>query len=204
MRIKTDERRQAIIDAAITVFREQGFERASMANISTRVGGSKATLYSYFKSKEELFAAAMTEALDQQVQPIIERLALLDKDPVSLLREFGVAYLKLLCLPDSLAITRTAVGEGSNGSLGALLYQSGPKRALDVIVELLTGLASHTPTAIADPATAALHLKGLLDAGFLEPLLFGAEPHLAIEEAVAAAVDVFAAAYLPKRPPDTA
>ena len=44
MRVKTDDRRAAILEAAVEVFREVGYERASMAAISARVGGSKATL----------------------------------------------------------------------------------------------------------------------------------------------------------------
>lgn len=59
MRTKSDEKRQAILDVAAEVFREAGFERASMSEICTRVGGSKATLYNYFPSKEELFFEVM-------------------------------------------------------------------------------------------------------------------------------------------------
>ena len=55
MRTKSDEKRQAILDVAAEVFREAGFERASMSEICTRVGGAKATLYNHFASKDELF-----------------------------------------------------------------------------------------------------------------------------------------------------
>ncbi|OYW88264.1 MAG: TetR family transcriptional regulator, partial [Sphingobium sp. 32-64-5] len=54
MRVRTDDRRQAILDVATEMFREVGYARASMAAISARIGGSKGTLYGYFKSKEEL------------------------------------------------------------------------------------------------------------------------------------------------------
>lgn len=55
MKKKTDARRQAILDVAAQAFQELGFERTSMSGICARVGGSKATLYNYFPSKEELF-----------------------------------------------------------------------------------------------------------------------------------------------------
>ena len=61
MRVKTEERRQAIIEVAREAFTAQGFENTSMAEIASRVGGSKATLYNYFSSKEELFAAVIDE-----------------------------------------------------------------------------------------------------------------------------------------------
>ena len=59
VRVKTADRRQAILEVAHDVFQEMGFERASMAVISRRLGGSKGTLYGYFRSKEELFETAM-------------------------------------------------------------------------------------------------------------------------------------------------
>src|SRR5262245_51865473 len=45
MGVRGEARRQKIVEAAVDVFREQGFERASMAEIAARAGGSKATLY---------------------------------------------------------------------------------------------------------------------------------------------------------------
>ncbi|MDC7683368.1 TetR/AcrR family transcriptional regulator [Asticcacaulis sp. BYS171W] len=52
-----DARREAILDVASDIFLEGGFDAASMSAIAARVGGSKGTLYNYFKSKEELFEA---------------------------------------------------------------------------------------------------------------------------------------------------
>jgi AcrR family transcriptional regulator len=48
MKTKTEGKRLAILKAAADVFREVGFERASMSEIRARIGGSKATLYNYF------------------------------------------------------------------------------------------------------------------------------------------------------------
>ena len=56
MRVMTDEKRSAIVAAAWGVFREKGFEGTSMSDVCERVRGSKATIYRYFKSKDELFA----------------------------------------------------------------------------------------------------------------------------------------------------
>src|SRR6202790_3714523 len=56
-RLDRDSRREAILDVAAEVFMEVGYSAASMSIIAARVGGSKGTLYNYFKSKEELFEA---------------------------------------------------------------------------------------------------------------------------------------------------
>ena len=96
MRVRTDDRRNAILEAAIQIFREVGYERASMAMIAERVGGSKTTLYGYFPSKEELFWDAMVGST--QLQRGEKALALLDPsdpDVSGVLERFGTAYLPL-------------------------------------------------------------------------------------------------------------
>ena len=48
-------RRDAMLTAALAVFLEHGYEGASIEEVMRRVGGSKASLYRYFGSKEGLF-----------------------------------------------------------------------------------------------------------------------------------------------------
>ena len=83
MRVKTPARREAILAVAADVFKEMGFEGASMAEISARIGGSKATLYGYFKSKEELFVAVTHGEAKKQMEPA---LAALDQSSRSFVR----------------------------------------------------------------------------------------------------------------------
>jgi AcrR family transcriptional regulator len=49
---KSDIKRQAILENAYRLFRAQGFDRTSMADITSEVGGSKATLYSHFPQRK--------------------------------------------------------------------------------------------------------------------------------------------------------
>ena len=53
MKTKTESKRQAIIQAAAEIFREVGFDRATMSDIRERIGGSKATLYRLLPLKGE-------------------------------------------------------------------------------------------------------------------------------------------------------
>ena len=197
MRIRTDEKRNEILEAATQVFREVGYERASMAMIAERVGGSKTTLYGYFPSKEELFWDAIVGSV--KVEKGERALALLDPsnpDIRSVLERFGKAYLPLFTTRDTLAVTRTAIaGATTNRELSTLLYQRGPRRVLEAIATYLSQLKKKGAIAVADPHIASVHLKALLDAGIAEPLLFGAKPELKAAEAVQAAIDAFLAAY---------
>jgi len=57
----TDRKREAIIQAAITEFRANGFEITSMDKIAATAGVSKRTVYNHFPSKEELFAEILNQ-----------------------------------------------------------------------------------------------------------------------------------------------
>jgi TetR/AcrR family transcriptional repressor of mexJK operon len=56
-------RRAAILQVAHELFSEVGYAATSMSSIAARLGGSKATLYKYFRSKEELFAASLEDLI---------------------------------------------------------------------------------------------------------------------------------------------
>ncbi len=76
-KVEPAARRQAILDAALTVFAERGFEAARLDDIADRAGIAKGTLYLYFDDKEGLFEEVVRSA----VSPILERLSALASAP---------------------------------------------------------------------------------------------------------------------------
>src|SRR3954470_3548476 len=79
-RLPRVERELQMLDAALEVFTERGFEAASMDEIARRVGVTKPMLYSYFGSKEGLYLAC----IDRAARPMIEALrdaAVAEEDP---------------------------------------------------------------------------------------------------------------------------
>ncbi len=62
MRRRTEAKRNAILKVAEELFRKKGYQNTSMSEITAKVGGSKATIYGYFKSKKLLFEAVMNGA----------------------------------------------------------------------------------------------------------------------------------------------
>src|SRR5438132_8171628 len=57
----TDRKREAIIQAAIAEFRDDGFEVTSMDKVAAREEVSKRTVYNHFASKDELFAEILSQ-----------------------------------------------------------------------------------------------------------------------------------------------
>src|SRR5690349_25175980 len=90
-------KRRQILDGARRVFMDLGFDGASMGEIARACGVSKGTLYVYFADKNRLFEAIVEEeAIEQRKTPFNLDPA---RDAETTLREFGRAYVTVLCRP---------------------------------------------------------------------------------------------------------
>lgn len=67
-----DRRRDRIVEVATDVFFEEGYAAATMQAVAQRLGGSKATLYAYFPSKEDLFEAIIRVQCDRLTAALAE------------------------------------------------------------------------------------------------------------------------------------
>lgn len=63
-------RRQQILDAAIHVFAEKGFDRATIADIARVAGIAEGSIYNYFKNKGDLLVSIPRRALQLPIQAI--------------------------------------------------------------------------------------------------------------------------------------
>jgi len=197
MRVKTDERRQAIINAAVIVFKEEGYERASMDSIAKRTGGSKATLYGYFKSKQELFIAALKQTAESAVSQVEPFLDVSSDDLRGMLIRVAGAYVAFLLSLDTILKTRIVIGECAGIGLGEELYEVGPRGGTKLMANFFAEQMKRGRLKQADPLTAALHFKGLVESDHLEAALYGAHPSLDPKRAIIDAVDAFLIAYSP-------
>lgn len=66
----SDERKKQILEAAATVFAKKGFADARMEDIAIEAGLSKATLYLYFKSKDDIIAAILDQFYNRGMQDL--------------------------------------------------------------------------------------------------------------------------------------
>jgi AcrR family transcriptional regulator len=73
-RLSSDDRRRQLLDRAVELFAEHGYDELSMAAFARAAGISKPLLYHYFPSKRQLFEAALAQAAE-------EHLARVDTDP---------------------------------------------------------------------------------------------------------------------------
>ena len=59
-----EERRQAILDAALQLFQETSYEAVNIAGVAEKADIAKGTIYLYFKTKEELFLALLAQEFE--------------------------------------------------------------------------------------------------------------------------------------------
>jgi AcrR family transcriptional regulator len=88
------ERRAQILEAADNLFREFGYRKSSVADISKAMGISTAYIYRFFTSKQaiaEALCASTLECIDEQLQEVI----CLEGSPTKRFRLFMQTALKL-------------------------------------------------------------------------------------------------------------
>lgn len=192
---KRDAKRQAILDTAYRLFRTQGFDATSISQITTEVGGSKATIYSHFPSKEVLFVECMMAAAEDYITNTVALLDASGTDPRAVLRDFGTSFLSFASSPNSLAVQRLLIAEASRSGIGRLFHAKVSALRAHVATFLSQFMASGVLRPD-DAQLAASHLRALLEAEVLEPLLLHAREDLPDELEVALAADRAVAAFL--------
>lgn len=201
MRMKTEAKRQAILEVAALAFQELGFERTSMSEICARVGGSKATIYNYFASKEELFSEVMFLSTEAEFMVVHQALEALTENVAESLQRFGERLLTFLYSPRIRAERHLAISESRRSELGRLVYERGVQRSQNLIAAFMARAMTQGQLRETDARVVAQHFFGLLEAELLEPFLHqqlgevGAEQ---IRAVTARAVAVFMAGYGPR------
>lgn len=198
MRIKTESKRQAILDVAAQAFRELGFDGTSMAEICNRVGGSKATIYNYFPSKEELFFEVVLQSTEAEFEAAHQALDPNIADITTALERFGQGLLKVLYSPDLQALRRLVISESGRSELGRKCYEVGPVRSDALVDAFLRQAMEQGKLRQSDVRFAAMHLKALLEAEFMDRFIFRIRSEVSpqeIKQATRRAVAVFLAAY---------
>lgn len=65
---KKRETRQGIVDTAVTLFREQGYDATRIQDVTVRLRISEATFFNYFSTKHAVLEAAADDLLDDTIE----------------------------------------------------------------------------------------------------------------------------------------
>ena len=196
-------KRREILDGARRVFFDKGFDGASMDEVAKTAGVSKATIYVYFSSKEELFKALVLSERSKSAERLFEMDASSD-DIAGMLRCIGISFMTMMVQPDHLRMVRMVMGVAEKfPSVGAAFFEAGPCQGGRRLADLLREQANLGRLQIKDEVQAAHIFFSLCHDKKVKGLLFGCSaPPTPDEIAVAVdeAVRLFLAGYGPKQP----
>jgi TetR/AcrR family transcriptional repressor of mexJK operon len=161
-RPKDPDKRAAIMAAAKQLFSKHGLDGVSMDALADRAGVSKLTLYSHFKSKDELFQTAVAQKCQEHTPPDFFDAG----SPMPLrerLRTIGRGFAGLVMSPEALNLYRMMAAHAGHGSkLGRLFFEAGPEKNLDRFSALLRHAHAAGELKVPDPRRAAGHFFCLL------------------------------------------
>jgi AcrR family transcriptional regulator len=201
MRVRTEEKRREIVDVASELFEEHGFERTSMSMISERLGGSKATLYGYFKSKEQLLAAVLLYDVTDQADRLMTEFLSSDDLRDGLIK-LGVAYMTRRLSSVPIANVRMVANQPADSTLGKEFFERVLQPAWQRLARRFELMMDKGLLKRADPWVAAMHWKGLNEWDMFEKRLLGAirgpDPD-EINRASTLAADAFLKLYGPEK-----
>ena len=158
-------RREAILGVAREVFSAEGYAAASMSHIASRLGGSKGTLYNYFKSKEELFEAHVRDQCDCRVAEAFAP-PLEGDNPVEILAGLAERVMTAILSDEATAFYSLIVSEAQrNPSVGKAFYESGPSKGVARVADYLARAQADGQLEIDDCILAAEEFLSLVHGG---------------------------------------
>jgi AcrR family transcriptional regulator len=196
-RVRTEEKRREIVRVASDLFHENGYDRTSMSMISEKLGGSKATLYGYFASKEDILQEVLvydvTEEADRLMNEFLSSADLRDG-----LIKLGIAYMTRRLSSVPIANIRMVATQPHGSQLGKRFYETVLRPAWQRLAARMEIMMDEGILKRADPWIAAMQWKGMCEWDMFERRLLGAIPAgdpKEIETAAIHAADSFLELY---------
>jgi TetR/AcrR family transcriptional repressor of mexJK operon len=191
-------KREAILEAAKTLFLSLGYANTSMDAVAAAAGVSKLTVYSHFTDKQTLFGSAVMATCQGQLPDLLFEYP--DGEPVEeVLLTIARGFQALISSDEAVKLYRLIIAQSSlDPSFGEYFYEVGPKRVQAGMEVLLRGAHDRGLLRIDNPLRAAEHFFCLVKGAPDYRLLLGCAGALEGDEAeahVRDAVGVFMRAF---------
>lgn len=150
---------EALLDKALDIFLEVGFERTSIDAITAAAGMAKRTVYLRYEDKTALFKAALERAINEWIVPVEVLRAAESDDLEETLLRVGQILLRNVMSPAGLRLLRVTNAESARmPEIGAYTSQKGTAPTLAYLADLLRRRAAVQNTDFDEAAWAFLHL----------------------------------------------
>jgi len=196
-----EQKRQAILDAAIENFLAIGYERTTLDRVAKSAGVSTATVYKHFSTKRALFGSIMERVWETGIDPSdsVEQ----GTDSVAILTAIAHEYAQLLRQPLVEALFRVIIAEAPRfPELGEELYYRGKEPYLKRLHTYLQKESELKRFQINNIPLAARQFLGMINDVIFWPRFLVMNLEISeeeVEQVVAEAVQTFLARYKNKR-----
>ena len=156
----TEARRERIVRLAAPLFLKNGYDNVSIDDIIAVVGGSKATIYTWFGGKEGLFEAVVRQECQDVTMAIhVDTAGSLDAQ----LTEIGHSFLAMVLSPPILEFHRLMVSIGRKfPEIGRLFYETGPASAYNIVATWIVKQQQEGRIGAEDPSRLAVLFLDML------------------------------------------
>jgi AcrR family transcriptional regulator len=150
---------EALLDKALDLFLEMGFERTSIDAITAAAGMAKRTVYLRYEDKTTLFKAALERAINEWIVPVARLRAAEMEDLETTLLRVGQILLSNVMSPAGLRLLRITNAESTRmPEIGAYTYEKGTGPTLTYLADLLSRRLGLALPDSEEAAHAFLHL----------------------------------------------
>ena len=191
MRDVHNANRASILQTALILFGEHGYDGVSMDMIARESGYSKATLYQYFKDKEDLYSAVMQETPFHfnflSIQPEMGGCDL-EAD----IRKIGLAYLAMFDTPERTAFTRTIIRDSKrHPEISNIYHKNGIGYVARCVETVLKQYAANLREDVDTYLAAKTYVGSLFGFAIQYKIVVGVEPSYEDEEIVDTLTKIF-------------
>ncbi|MEP1767077.1 MAG: TetR/AcrR family transcriptional regulator [Sulfitobacter sp.] len=196
--VQRGRKHDQVLEGARAVFMADGFEGASVDEIARVAGVSKATVYSYFTDKRQLFIEVASQGCRRQAGAALDQIDF-KAAPRSVLGQTGRHFLGFITSEFGMQIFRICVAESERfPELGHGFYRSGPEVMRSELACYFEQACARGELKIDDYTLAADQFGELCKADLWMRLMFGVIKEATaaeIDRVVDSAVDTFLARY---------
>ncbi len=201
MRAKSEKRREIILKAATKLFLKYGYERMSMTELHQHIGYSKATLYNYFASKQELFVESMGNLAKQHTEELQQISSTFTDENIDIwltLERFGFSLVKMHLRSNIVKMNRILISEGERFGFAEKIYLRGPQQCTLNLTMLFNRALKQNIIHNVDATILAMQYQSLLKLDLLQKRLYGLKPFITdedIQQHIHAAITTLRLAY---------
>lgn len=193
-------KRMAFVAAARTAFFANGYAGTTMSSIAASVGGSKSTLWKYFPSKEDLFAAVVDDIVEKYGH--VQSVKFTEEEDIfSALRRFLTIFMATILSKTVLSLHRLVISETQHfPRLSKLYYERGPMPVKTILADYLESLMRRGTICPGNPLLAAQQLIGMAQSGVFQDALLGRRQPSSerLQAEIDVAINTFCLGWMPR------